>query len=319
MSNINEKLDGMEQPVITAAADGNLKNRKKSSYFRKKSRVGYLFAMPWLVGLFVFTLLPIIATLVLSFTRYNMINPPSWIGLVNYRVMFSLDPAFWRSLYNTSYYVLGSVFLKVFISMIFAVLLNHTYRGMRLLKTVYFLPCILPGVPVLLLWKMMFNPSSGIINQFLRFFGLNGPTWLHSPVWSKPAIVIMSLWGIGGTIVIFLAGLQDIPGHLYEAADIDGASALAKFRNITVPLLVPVILFNVVTGIIHASQVFTEAFVLTGGGPMESTMFLNLRIYLFAFKEGQMGYSSAMAWIMFIILVPITAIIFKASKRWLDY
>ncbi len=292
---------------------------KRNNYFKKKNRIGYLFAMPWLAGLVLFILVPIAATLFLSFTRYNMINPPDWIGLTNYKIMFLLDPAFWNSLYNTAYYVLGSVFLKVFLSMIFAVLLNNSYRGMRILKTVYFLPVVLPAVPVILLWKMMFNPSSGIINQFLRFFGVPGPTWLFSPVWSKPAIVIMSLWGVGGIIVIFLAGLQDIPEHLYEAADIDGASSFNKFRRITIPLLAPVILFNIVTGIIGASQVFAEAFVLTGGGPMESTMFMNLRIYLFAFKDGQMGYASAMAWVMFVILVPITALLFKASKRWLDY
>jgi multiple sugar transport system permease protein len=169
------------------------------------------------------------------------------------------------------------------------------------------------------LWMMMFNPRSGLINQFLGLFGIDGPLWLNSPVWSKPSLILMSLWGIGGIIVIFLAGLQDIPEYLYEAADLDGASRLQKFWKITVPLLSPVIFFNVVTGLIAASQVFTEAYIMTGGGPLESTTFVNLKIYLLAFKDVKMGYASAMAWVMFLILVPMTLLLFRVSKRWMNY
>jgi multiple sugar transport system permease protein len=165
----------------------------------------------------------------------------------------------------------------------------------------------------------MFNPRSGLINQFLGLFGIDGPLWLNSPVWSKPSLILMSLWGIGGIIVIFLAGLQDIPEYLYEAADLDGASRLQKFWKITVPLLSPVIFFNVVTGLIAASQVFTEAYIMTGGGPLESTTFVNLKIYLLAFKDVKMGYASAMAWVMFLILVPMTLLLFRVSKRWMNY
>lgn len=293
--------------------------KKKLNYFRRKNLVGYLFAAPWLIGLPLFILGPIIATFYLSFTSYDMINPPRWIGLINYRILFTLDPGFWKALGNTFYYMFGSVFLKVFIGLIFAVLLSRAMRGMRIFRTIYFLPVVLPAVPVMFLWMMMFNPRSGLINQFLGLFGIDGPLWLNSPVWSKPSLILMSLWGIGGIIVIFLAGLQDIPEYLYEAADLDGASRLQKFWRITVPLLTPVIFFNVVTGLIAASQVFTEAYIMTGGGPLESTTFVNLKIYLLAFKDVKMGYASAMAWVMFLILVPMTLLLFKISKRWMNY
>ncbi|MFW6119967.1 MAG: carbohydrate ABC transporter permease [Petrotogales bacterium] len=293
--------------------------KKKFNYFRRKNLVGYLFAAPWLIGLPLFILGPIIATFYLSFTSYDMINPPRWIGLINYRILFTLDPGFWKALGNTFYYMFGSVFLKVFLGLIFAVLLSRAMRGMRIFRTIYFLPVVLPAVPVMFLWMMMFNPRSGLINQFLGLFGIDGPLWLNSPVWSKPSLILMSLWGIGGIIVIFLAGLQDIPEYLYEAAELDGASRLQKFWKITVPLLTPVIFFNVVTGLIAASQVFTEAYIMTGGGPLESTTFVNLKIYLLAFKDIKMGYASAMAWIMFMILIPMTLLLFKISKRWMDY
>ncbi|MFO7882538.1 MAG: sugar ABC transporter permease [Kosmotogaceae bacterium] len=293
--------------------------KKKLNYFRRKNLVGYLFAAPWLIGLPLFILGPIIATFYLSFTAYDMINPPRWIGLINYRILFTLDPGFWKALGNTFYFMFGSVFLKVFIGLIFAVLLSRAMRGMRIFRTIYFLPVVLPAVPVMFLWMMMFNPRSGLINQFLGLFGIDGPLWLNSPVWSKPSLILMSLWGIGGIIVIFLAGLQDIPEYLYEAAELDGASRLQKFFKITVPLLTPVIFFNLVTGLIAASQVFTEAYIMTGGGPLESTTFVNLKIYLLAFKDVKMGYASAMAWIMFLILIPMTLLLFKISKRWMDY
>jgi multiple sugar transport system permease protein len=296
-----------------------LMRKKKLNYFRRKNLVGYLFAAPWLIGLPLFILGPIIATFYLSFTSYDMINPPRWIGLINYRILFTLDPGFWKALGNTFYYMFGSVFLKVFIGLIFAVLLSRAMRGMRIFRTIYFLPVVLPAVPVMFLWMMMFNPRSGLINQFLGLFGIDGPLWLNSPVWSKPSLILMSLWGIGGIIVIFLAGLQDIPEYLYEAADLDGASRLQKFWKITVPLLSPVIFFNVVTGLIAASQVFTEAYIMTGGGPLESTTFVNLKIYLLAFKDVKMGYASAMAWVMFLILVPMTLLLFRVSKRWMNY
>ncbi|WP_068345832.1 carbohydrate ABC transporter permease [Kosmotoga arenicorallina] len=293
--------------------------KRRSKYFRRKTLIGYLFAAPWLLGMSLFVLGPIIATLFLSFTTYDMINPPRWIGLVNYKILFSLDPSFWKALGNTFYYMFGSVFLKVFIGLFFAILLSNALRGMRIFRTIYFLPVVLPSIPVMFLWMMMFNPKSGLINQILGFFGVEGPLWLNSPVWSKPAMILMSLWGIGGIIVIFLAGLQDIPEYLYEAAELDGANRVQKFWRITVPMLMPVIFFNIVTGLIGASQVFAESYIMTGGGPLESTTFVNLKIYLLAFKDVKMGYASAMAWVMFMILVPMTILLFKIAKKWMNY
>lgn len=281
----------------------------------KQNIKGYLFVLPWIINLSVFTIVPIVVSAFLSFTKYDMVNPPRWIGLMNYYIMFKLDPSFWKALGNTFYYMFGSVFLKVFLALLLAVLLNNAGRGMGLYRTIFFLPVVLPAVPVMFLWMMLFNPN-GLINKFLSLFGISGPLWLSSITWSKPALIIMSLWGVGGIIVILLAGLQDVPRSIYEAAQLDGANSVQMFWRITVPMLSPIILFCVVTGLISASQVFAEAYIMTGGGPLESTTFVNLKIYLLAFKQGNMGYASAMAWLMFLLMVPLTILVFKIFKRW---
>lgn len=292
-----------------------MSNTYKKSYIKKKRLNGYLFVAPWLIGLTLFVIGPIIASFILSFTSYDMINPPRWIGLTNYKILFTLDPTFWKALGNTFYYMFGSVFLKVLLGLVFAVLLNNAGKFMGIFRTIFFLPVVLPAVPVMFLWMMLFNPRSGLINQFLSFFGINGPLWLNSPVWSKPALIIMSLWGIGGIIVIFLAGLQGIPTELYEAAELDGANKFKIFWKITVPMLRPIIFFNFMTGLIGASQIFTEAYIMTGGGPLESTKFVNLLIYQLAFKDVRMGYASTIAVIMFLILIPMTLFLFKIYKN----
>lgn len=292
-----------------------MSNAYKKSYIKKKRLNGYFFVAPWLIGLILFVIGPIIASFILSFTSYDMINPPRWIGLTNYKILFTLDPTFWKALGNTFYYMFGSVFLKVLLGLVFAVLLNNAGKFMGIFRTIFFLPVVLPAVPVMFLWMMLFNPRSGLINQFLSFFGINGPLWLNSPVWSKPALIIMSLWGIGGIIVIFLAGLQGIPTELYEAAELDGANKFKIFWKITVPMLRPIIFFNFVTGLIGASQIFTEAYIMTGGGPLESTKFVNLLIYQLAFKDVRMGYASTIAVIMFLILIPMTLFLFKIYKN----
>jgi len=292
-----------------------MSNTYKKSYIKKKRLKGYFFVAPWLIGLTLFVIGPIIASFILSFTSYDMINPPRWIGLTNYKILFTLDPTFWKALGNTFYYMFGSVFLKVLLGLVFAVLLNNAGKFMGIFRTIFFLPVVLPAVPVMFLWMMLFNPRSGLINQFLSFFGINGPLWLNSPVWSKPALIIMSLWGIGGIIVIFLAGLQGIPTELYEAAELDGANKFKIFWKITVPMLRPIIFFNFMTGLIGASQIFTEAYIMTGGGPLESTKFVNLLIYQLAFKDVRMGYASTIAVIMFLILILMTLFLFKIYKN----
>jgi len=215
--------------------------KPKSSFWKRKSLTGYLFATPWIIGLVCFIIGPIFASFFLSFTTYDGINPPKLIGFMNYKILFTLDPSFLKALGNTFYYMVGSVFLKVLLGLIFAVLLNNAGKFMGVFRTIFFLPVVLPAIPVMFLWMMLFNPSSGLINQFLGVFGINGPLWLNSPIWSKPALILMSLWGIGGIIVIFLAGLQGIPTELYEAAELDGANKIQLFWKITVPMLRPVI------------------------------------------------------------------------------
>ncbi len=293
--------------------------KPKSSFWKRKSLTGYLFATPWIIGLVCFIIGPIFASFFLSFTTYDGINPPKLIGFMNYKILFTLDPSFWKALGNTFYYMFGSVFLKVLLGLIFAVLLNNAGKFMGIFRTIFFLPVVLPAIPVMFLWMMLFNPSSGLLNQFLGVFGINGPLWLNSPTWSKPAFILMSLWGIGGIIVIFLAGLQGISTELYEAAELDGANKIQLFWKITVPMLRPVIFFNIVTGLIGASQVFTEAYVMTGGGPLESTTFVNLMIYKLAFKDIQMGYASAISVVMFMILVPLTVLLFRIYRKQAEF
>ncbi len=289
--------------------------RLERPYNQKKNLTGYLFALPWIINLIIFIVVPIISSAYLSFTYYDAINPPKWIGLTNYKIMFRMDPSFWKAFGNTLYYMFGSVLLKVFVSLIFAVILNSARKGMGIFRTIFFLPVVLPAIPVMFLWMMLFNPN-GLINRFLTLLGIPGPLWLNSPIWSKPALIVMSLWGIGGIVVIFLAALQDIPRNLYEAARLDGAGSTNMFFKITLPMLSPVVLFCIVTGLISASQVFAEAYIMTGGGPLESTTFVNLKIYLLAFKQGNMGYASAMAWFMFVLMIPLTITVFNVFKKW---
>lgn len=292
-----------------------LGGKEMKNYHSKQRTAGFLFALPWLINLFIFVLMPIVISFYLSFTNYDMFNSPKWIGFTNYKILFKYDFSFWKALGNTLYYMFGSVFLKVFLALILAVLLNNARKGMGIFRTIFFLPVVLPTIPVMFLWMMLFNPRNGLINKILGFFGIKGPMWLSSPTWSKPALILMSLWGIGGIIIIFLAALQEIPKHVYEAARLDGANEVQIFFKITMPLLTPIIFFNILTGLIAASQVFAEAYVMTGGGPLESTTFVNLKIYLLAFKQSNMGYASAMAWMMFLILVPLSLVVYKVFKK----
>ncbi len=299
---------------LSNRSDTTMKGHQRKNLLKQNMK-GYLFVSPWILNLAFFTIIPIIVSAFLSFTKYDMVNPPRWIGFMNYYIMFKLDPSFWKALGNTLYYMFGSVFSKVFLALVLAVLLNNAGRGMGLYRTIFFLPVVLPAVPVMFLWMMLFSPN-GLINRFLALFGINGPLWLSSVTWSKPALIIMSLWGIGGIIVILLAGLQDVPKSIYEAAQLDGANSVQIFWKITIPMLSPIILFCVVTGLISASQVFAEAYIMTGGGPLESTTFVNLKIYLLAFKQGNMGYASAMAWVMFLLMVPLTITVFRVFRKW---
>jgi multiple sugar transport system permease protein len=277
-----------------------------------------LFISPWVIGFLVFTLGPIVLSVYYSFSAYNVFQPPIWIGLDNYTTIMD-DPLFYKSLYNTVYYTALSVPGVLVLSLLLALLLNSRLKGMNIFRTIYFLPSVLSGVAVSLLWMWLFNPDSGLINLLLSYLGIEGPLWLNSPYWSKPALVIMSYWGLGGVMVINLAGLQAIPTELYEVATIDGASAWRKFWSITLPMISPTLFFNLITLSIGSFQVFTQAYVMTSGGPVNSTLFYVFYLYRMAFENLRMGYASALAWILFAIIMVFTLIQLRLSKRWVYY
>ncbi len=278
---------------------------------------GYLFALPWLVGLSIFVFYPFIANIFYSFTEYNIIESPVWVGIDNYRVLMD-DSLFWKSLSNTIYYS-AVVPLQLIIALLLALLLNQKVKGQRYFRTFFYLPVLVPLVASSVLWKWMLSPNYGLVNSLLYKIGVNGPGWFASESWSKPALILMGTWTVGGAMIIFLATLQDIPQVLYEAAEIDGATTFKKTFHITLPLLTPAIFFNLIMGIIGSFQVFTQAYIITGGGPMYSTTFYVLYLYNNAFKFFRMGRASAMALILFIVIFIITLFIVKTSSKWVYY
>jgi len=296
--------------------------RRRGRLARKEMLEGYLAISPWLIGLLVFAALPILASLGLSFTDWNASSAqaPAWIGLRNYSDLVN-DEYFWTALRVTFVYALLSVPLNLIVGLFLSMLLNQQLRGMYLFRTLFYLPSVIAGVATATLWLWIFNPIYGLLNVILAKVGIAGPAWLSDPAWALYAVVIMSLWGVGGGAVIYLAGLQNIPAHLYEAASIDGAGRWAQLRHITLPLLSPTILFLLVMGIIGAFQTFTTVYVLTGGtgGPEQSVLFFMLYLYQKAFQDFQMGYASAMAWIGAAIAMVLALLVFKSSPLWVHY
>jgi multiple sugar transport system permease protein len=278
----------------------------------------YIFMLPVILGLLLFYLGPMIASLYFSFTDYNMLSAAEWVGLENYRDLMD-DDLFWKSLRVTAIYSAISVPLVLVLALILALLLNQKLPGTTFFRTVYYLPTVMSGVAVATLWKWIFNTDYGILNLLLDKIGIRGPAWLTDESWALSALILTSTWTVGGSMLIFLAGLQSIPNDLYEAASIDGAGAWNKFRNITVPLISHVTFFNLVLGIIGALQVFTEAFVLTRGGPNNSTMLLSVLLYRNAFEFLKMGYASALAWVMFLIVLALTLVVFRSAPMWVHY
>jgi len=280
---------------------------------------GYLFFAPGLIGFLVFMAFPILFSLYLSFTSYNIYSPPKWIGFLNYKIMFTQDPLFWKSLGNTLYYVALSVPLNTVLGVLIALLMNQKVFGIRVFRTIFFLPSVVSGVAVALLWQWILDGNFGLLNTFLANLGISGPGWLTDERWAKFSMVLMNLWAVGGSMIIYLAGLQGVPRSLYEAAKVDGAGPLRQFWNITIPMLTPTIFFNVIMGILGGFQVFLQAYIMTGGGPNNSTLFFALYLYNKAFKDLQMGYASALAWVLLIISMVLTLIILKSSNRWVYY
>jgi len=287
----------------------------------RENLTGYLFIAPWLIGFLVFTLGPFIQSFYLSFTRYNIVQPPKFIGLANYRMMLFDDELFWKSLWVTIRFALCSVPMVLVVGVLLALLLNSNVKGIAAFRTIFYLPSIIPTVATTSIFMWILNPQVGMVNQILDLIGIKGPAWLSDPTWTPWSLVFMSVWGAGGSMVIYLAGLKDIPTYLYEAATIDGAGPIQKLKAVTLPMLSPVIFFNLVMGIIGTFQYFTQAFMISKGqgGPEDSTMFYALYMFQRSWKYMDMGYGSAMAWVLFVLIIFITAVIFRSHTRWVHY
>jgi multiple sugar transport system permease protein len=295
-------------------------NRKSPAhgYFRLEHRAGYLFALPWFIGFVVFGGGPIIFSFLISLCSYDVLSPPTYIGLQNYIQMFVHDNLFYKSLLNTLFMALG-IPLGMALSLALALLLNMEVRGMSLYRTFFYLPAIVPAVAASILWIWILNPEQGILNSVLATVGITGPAWLQNQNWSKPALIMMGLWSSGSGMIIWMAGLKGIPRHLYEAAEMDGANRIQRFRCVTIPMLTPYILFNLIMGLIGTFQIFTQAYVMTQGGPLDSTLFYAYALFNNAFRYLRLGYASAMAWVLFAIVLVLTVLQLRLSKRWVYY
>ncbi len=294
---------------------------RMSATRRRQAIYGYLFILPWVLGFLFFTAGPMIASFIYSFCDYHIQRPPRFTGLENYAYAFVKDQLFWPSVRRTIYWSILTVPLGILGSLLAAILLNQKLRGTSIYRTFFFLPHLTPVVAASLLWTWMLQPDIGIVNTALRSIGIVGPRWLSSVQWALPALAIIALWnGIGGNrMLIFLAGLQAIPETLYEAADIDGAGAIRKHLHITLPLISPAMFFNLVLGLIASFQVFDMAYVTTSGGPAYATHFYALHLYRQAFVSFDMGYGSALAWILFVAVLSLTLIQLKLQNRWVYY
>jgi len=291
----------------------------------------YLFLSPWLIGLLAFTAYPTLASFYFSLTKYNILTPPRWVGMDNFVKLFTKDPLFWTTVWNTAYYTLVSVPAGLMVALGLALLLNQRRGGIGLYRTAFYLPNLVPAVVITLVWSVMLDPRLGLVNTALRAVGLPGPGWLRSAAWSKPALILMALWsGSGSSMLIFLAGLKDVPMSLIDAAMIDGANSWQRFRHVILPLLTPTIFFNLIIGIISSFQVFTIAFIATsssgvagsgtgGAGPLNSLLMYMVLLYRNAFRYFDMGYASAMALSMFVVLVLLTLIVVRSSDYWVHY
>ena len=278
-----------------------------------------LFISPWVVGFILFEFGPLVASLGISLFKWDLIQAPSWAGLDNYLELFADDPLFWQSLQVTSVYSLFSVPLGLLFALLLALLLNQPLPGIAFFRTVFYLPAVVSGVAVAMLWIWVFNGEFGIVNYLLGIVGVEGPNWFFDKTWVMPAFILMSLWGVGGSMIIFLAGLQGVPQELYDAAEVDGAGRLRQFQHVTWPLLTPVIFFNLIIGIIASFQTFTNSYVITEGGPANATLFYVLYLYNNGFKFFRMGKAATMAWILFVIILALTIMVLRSSRIWVFY
>lgn len=306
-----------------ARKEFSLNPRTWSKRTRQSFWLGMIFLAPWTIGFLLFTVYPMGASLVYSFSEYHIRQPLIWIGLTNFINLFK-DKLFYTALLNTGYMVLFGVPVSLLLSFICAILLNIKVPGQSIYRVIYFLPSIVPTIASTMLWLWILNPSSGLMNMLLQAIGVRGPNWLVDPLWAKPSLILLLLWGMGGTIVIYLSGLQDVPTSLIEAAQLDGASWWQRLVNITIPMVSPITVFNLITGVIGMFQYFAQAYVVGNaagamGSPLNSTLFYSVYLYQTGFQFLKMGYASAMAWILFFIILACTILLLKLSNRYTYY
>lgn len=290
-------------------------------------RNGLMFISPWIIGFSVFTVYPMAMSIYYSFTRYNLVSEPRYIGLMNYQRLLTMDPQFRIAIGNTIYMVLIGLPIWLVVALALAILLNEQARFTTAFRTLFYLPSVVPIVAASVLWMWVLNPQYGIVNAIIRSFGFSGVGWFTDPTWSKPGLILMQAWATGGTMIIFLAGLQSVPETLYEAAELDGAGWWKKLRHVTLPILSPTIFFNLCIGMISTFQYFTQAFIISRGagsnvppgGPLGSTLFYAIYLYQNAFAYLRMGYASAMAWMLFVVIMVVTLVLFRTSGRWVHY
>ena len=290
----------------------------RSSMARREAIAGYLFTAPAVLGFLIWIAGPMLFSAWLSLTEWDLLSPPQFVGFSNYVTMFQ-EPLFWQSLKVTFYFTLVSVPLFQVAALAVALLMNVKVRGISVFRTIYYLPSIVPVVANAMLWAWILNSDFGLLNAVLRYFGLPKVLWLQDPTWAMPALITMSLWGIGGAMLIYLAGLQGVPQQLYEAAELDGANFWHRFRHVTIPMLSPVIFFNLLMGLIGALQTFTQGYIMTNGGPENSTLFYALYIYRQAFTNFQMGYAAALAWVLFMIVLVLSVFVFRYLGQQVHY
>lgn len=293
---------------------------------RKKEALWfYLLVMPWLFGFVALTLGPMIYSIFLSLTNWDLFTEPSFVGLDNYVRLFTRDTVFWKTVYNTLYYAFISVPLSMIFSLFIVYFLTRPIKGSALYRTLYYIPATVPAVASALLFKWLLAPDAGMINRFLAVFGIDGPAWLLDPVWVKPALILMSLWTVGASITLLMAGVKSVPSEFYEAAELDGASPMLMYFRITLPLLTPIIFFNLINGLIIALQIFTQIYIMTGsgganiGGPNNASMMIVPYLFNNAFRFYKMGYASAIAWILFVLVMLLTLVVFRSSSAWVYY
>lgn len=286
---------------------------------RREAIEGYIGISPWVIGFLLFNLGPILASIYFSMTTWTITRPPVWVGLANYERMFFNDPLYWQALKVTLLYVVYSLPLKLVGGLALALLLNQKVRGMNFFRTVFYIPAVISGVAVSMMWLWLLQPDYGAVNSLLSLVGIEGPGWFWDPDWALFSVALMSIWSVGSGAVIYLAGLQNIPPHLYEAAEIDGAGSSSQFWKITLPLLTPTLFFQLVVEMIESFRVFTQAFIITRGGPLNATYFYMLYLYEEAFQNFNMGYASAMAIILTLIILAATVFVYRTSNRWVYY